>query len=638
MSRKQGALRVASVAIAYAAATPAIAQDNALTSAVDAFGERAGIEQSGLYSESQVRGFDLNDSGAYRIDDAYFNRAAVLDDTVLAGAGVRVGVNAARLAYPAPSGVVTYRLREAGPVNELRLGAGVRDFGTQVAQGDGSYRKGAFSLAGGFLWRPLLRFAQGYEGKAFNAGAVAAWDIAPDRRLRVFGSMYRRDYDGDYVVAASGTAMPPALRRLHQYSPSWADTRALSTNYGVLYDAKFGGLRLDVSAFRSIFDIDNTDYTIISADAAGRATATTYRAAGRTRRADSVEARLGRQFDSDKSRHLGTLSLRGGRTTAELVSSLAVPLGAFQLPGDPPEVPEPRWSGTRGQDRVEQVTASAGYAFSWADRFQLRLGVHRTRYDKAVLSIAGAKSQRVSQSTNYNASAVFNLTDRAALFGSWVTGLEESGVAPTMASNRDEVLPPSEAEQREFGARYAFTPQLTFIGALFDVSKPSQGSRTDGSFGVVGDVRHRGVEASVAGKLNDRTSIVVGMARFESAVTGPLVDAGLVGSEGVGVSQQAAAASIEYRLRDGWSLDANLTYSGERWVDIANTLKAPAVATVGLGARRSFTLGGRPAALRILASNLTGEDGYLVARTGLLTPVSPRTLRAVLTVTWGSSE
>jgi hypothetical protein len=36
-----------------------------------AVASRVGTEQSGLYSESQVRGFDLNDSGAYRIDDAY---------------------------------------------------------------------------------------------------------------------------------------------------------------------------------------------------------------------------------------------------------------------------------------------------------------------------------------------------------------------------------------------------------------------------------------------------------------------------------------------------------------------------------------------------------------------------------------
>jgi iron complex outermembrane receptor protein len=54
--------------------------------------------------------------------------------------------------------------------------------------------------------------------------------------------------------------------------------------------------------------------------------------------------------------------------------------------------------------------------------------------------------------------------------------------------------------------------------------------------------------------------------------------------------------------------------------------------------RRRFVLGGRPAALRVLASNITGEEGYLAARTGLLSPVPPRTIRAILTLTFGSDE
>lgn len=227
---------------------------------------------------------------------------------------------------------------------------------------------------------------------------------------------------------------------------------------------------------------------------------------------------------------------------------------------------------------------------------------------------------------------VFNLTDRTALFGSRVTGREESGVAPFSASNRDEVLPPGEAEQSEAGVRHALSPRLTLIGALFDVAKPSQGVRVDGSFGIVGEVRHRGVEASITGALNDRTSIVLGIARFDSEVNGPLVDAGLVGSHGVGVSELAGAASIEYRLSDAWSVDASLNHSGERWVDTANSLRAPAVTTRSLGTRCRFVLAGRPAALRILASNIVGEEGYLAARSGLLTPIAPRTIRAVLTL------
>jgi iron complex outermembrane receptor protein len=628
--------RITPVLFALAGESPAAAQDSAVESAADAFGERVGTEQSGLYSETQVRGFDLNDSGAYRIDDAYFSRAAALNDPLLAGVGVRVGVNAVRLAYPAPSGVVNYRLRQAGPTNELRLGAGWRDFGTRVVQGDGSFRDGDFSLAGGFVWRPSWRLAGGNEGRALDVGAVGAWQVTPDQRLRAFASLYDRKYDGEYAVVPSEAAVPPSLKKLHQYSPSWAEAKALNSNFGVLYDGRIGGFTLDVAAFRSIFDMDHIDYTLVSADATGRASATTFRTPDRAKRADSVEARVGRQFEAGSISHLATVSLRGGRTVVDLTSSLAIPLGTFDLRrGDVPDGLELPWSGTRGEDTVEQVTASAGYGLAWSERVQLRFAVHRTRYEKNVLSIAGVRTEGISETTLYNASAIVSLTDSTAVFGSWVTGLEEAGVAPTSAINRDEVLPPVEAEQFELGVRHAITPGLTFIGAVFDVSKPTNSFRADRSFGLVGEVRHRGVEGSIAGKLDAKTSVVLGAVAFQPEVTGPLVDAGVVGSRAAGISHVIVNANVERQLWNNWSVDAGLSYSGERWADTANTFKTPAVTTLGLGARNRFVLAGRPAEFRVLASNLTGVEGYWAARTGLFSPIAPRTVRAMLTLTFG---
>ncbi|WP_368563237.1 hypothetical protein [Pseudoxanthomonas sp. UTMC 1351] len=632
--------RIGGIVLTFAAAAPAAAQDNAVTSAADAFGERAGIEQSGLYTESQVRGFDLNNSGAYRIDDAYFSRAQAPDDTVLAGVSVRVGVNAARLPYPAPSGVVNYRLREAGPTNELRVGAGFRDFGTRVVQSDVSWRAGAFSLAGGVVWRPVWRLAKGERGSGINGGAVVGWNLAPGHRLRAFGSINDREYDGDYAVIPSAGAIPPNLRTLHQYSPDWARTVGTTTNLGLLYRGELHGFTVDASAFRSVFSLDNADNTLISSDAQGNATATTLRTPKRDYQVSNTgEVRLGRAFETDDFGNHITLSLRGRHTTTELASSLAIPLGAFELvTGDPPEVPERPWSGTRGEDVVKQTTVSAGHGLTWLDRVQLRLGVHRTRYDKAVRSTSGVTSERLSDTTHYNVSSVVNLTDRTAVFGSWVTGLEESGSAPASAINREEVLPPVETEQFELGARHAISPRLTLIAALFDVSKPSQGFRLDGSFGVVGEVRHRGFEASIAGELTPETSILAGVVAFESELSGALVDAGLVGSHDMGVSQHVANATIVRRFGRDWSLDATVSYMGERWADTANSFKAPAVTTLSLGLRHGFMLGGRRADLRILGSNLLGAEGYLVAQSGLLSPVPPPTVRAVLTVALGAKE
>lgn len=330
---------------------------------------------------------------------------------------------------------------------------------------------------------------------------------------------------------------------------------------------------------------------------------------------------------------VGHRALRGSRASVDLTSNLLIPLGTFDLRDrDPPEATELAWSGTRGEDTVEQVTASAGYGLAWNDRVQLRFAVHRTRYDKEVISIANRHTEATSESTLYNLSAVVGLTDRTTAFSSWVTGLEETGVAPTSASNRDEVLPPVEAEQFELGVRHALTPRLTVIGALFDVSKPRNGARVDGTFGLVGEVRHRGIEASITGQLDDKTSVVLGAVVFEGKVSGPLVDAGLVGSRAAGIAHRMINANIERRLWDKWSVDAGLSYSGARWADTANTFKTPAITTLSLGARSRFALAGRPAEFRVLGSNLTGTEGYAASPSGFLVPIAPRTVRAMLTL------
>jgi hypothetical protein len=67
----------------------------------------------------------------------------------------------------------------------------------------------------------------------------------------------------------------PTLEKFHQYSPSWAGSQATSSNIGVLYNARISGFTVDLAAVRSTFDIDRTDYTLISVDSAGHASATT---------------------------------------------------------------------------------------------------------------------------------------------------------------------------------------------------------------------------------------------------------------------------------------------------------------------------------------------------------------------------
>lgn len=627
-----------SAALALLAASPAVAQESALKSAADAFGERVGIEQLGLYNEGQVRGFDLQASGAYRIDDAYLARASPLNDPVLAGVGVRVGVNAARLAYPAPSGVVNYRLREPTANNMFRIGGGLRDYGTLVAEAGGSWtsQDDQLFVTGGVIARPLAQWAAGTRGQALDVGAVFGWRPAPDQRLRGFVSWYGRDYDGDYGVTAAQPDVPATLRPRHQYSPDWARVRAQNINFGALYDGEFGPWSVDASLFRSIYALDRADFTSLSARPDGTATGTTLITPERTNIADAGEVRISRVFGTQAVSHMLSGSVRARRSTVDLATNLPVALGTFDLMRDAtPSPPKPSWTGRRGEDEVQQLTASLGYGLVWDDRLQLRLGVHRTRYEKTVQAPSGTNSSAVDEANFYNASAVWSLTPRTSLFASWVTGLEETGFAPQTATNNGAVLAPVEAEQREIGVRHAVTDRLTLIGAVFEVSKPTVGFRTDGSYGLVGEASHRGVEVSLAGRVGEGTDIVFGAVSFTPEVSGELVDAGLIGDRAVGISDLVVNASIEQPIGGGWSLDAQGYYLSSRWADMRNSFQTPDVALLHIGARRRFRIEGQDAQFRLLVSNVGGASGYWASPSTFLWPIEPRTVRALLTVTFG---
>ncbi|MGH7487508.1 MAG: TonB-dependent receptor domain-containing protein, partial [bacterium] len=105
-----------------AVVSPAHAQrssEDAVAQAEDAFGMTVGRESIGLYSAGSARGFSPVQAGNVRIDGLYFdqissNPNAGLVTRILRNTAVHVGIAAQGFLFPAPTGVVDYRLRTPG--------------------------------------------------------------------------------------------------------------------------------------------------------------------------------------------------------------------------------------------------------------------------------------------------------------------------------------------------------------------------------------------------------------------------------------------------------------------------------------------------------------------------------------------
>jgi iron complex outermembrane receptor protein len=220
------------------------------------------------------------------------------------------------------------------------------------------------------------------------------------------------------------------------------------------------------------------------------------------------------------------------------------------------------------------------------------------------------------------------------VFANMVKGVEESGVAPQNAANRNEVLPPVTAKQYELGVRFALAPRLSLTVAGFDTTKAIASLKPDGIFDFVGDVRHRGAEISLTGQVADGTTVVIGGMAMRPRLSGQLVDLGRIDRRPVGVSSTLAVASVDHRLSfaPDWSLDARLNWQGPRSANTLNTLTTKGYVSASFGARYAFTIAGRPALLRLIASNFLVDRPWFAAPNGQLGQGPYLTGRATLRV------
>lgn len=88
------------------------ADENAVTAAHDAFGTSIGLQNVGLYSPNDARGFSPQQAGNLRIEGLYFDQQTwVTNDCMVRETTMRVGISAQSYSFPAPTGIADLSLR-----------------------------------------------------------------------------------------------------------------------------------------------------------------------------------------------------------------------------------------------------------------------------------------------------------------------------------------------------------------------------------------------------------------------------------------------------------------------------------------------------------------------------------------------
>lgn len=635
------------VALLLACSNTALAQadENVVTQAEDAFGLRIGNENIGLYSEDEVRGFNLEAAGNYRINGAYYVRDAGMTDRVLGGAAIKVGINALNFDFPAPSGVVDYQLRRAVR-NGVDVTFGLGDYASPYIEADAMWRSadGRVGVASGigFYRDSNLEGAN----QRFNSFGFIP-EVKLTENITATGVISHIDFEEDASVAytTDGRSLPPRLTRRRYQSQEWAESKGRDDVAGLILRGDWSnGWGGQASVFFSEWNPSQSFFHLFS-DVQADGTARSLLIASPEHRYTSwsSELRVDRQWRQGALSHKVVLALRGRRSDARTGGDQVIDLGSVNVLEPQADMApiKPTFSEGRDRDSVRQVTGGVSYQLSWDGVGQLSLGLLKTHYEKKLRPAGGLANAESSSPWLYNAALVVPVSPRLSVYGTYTRGLEELGSAPEHAANRNAVLPPGMSSQREIGLRYAVTPKLTAILAGFDTRKPYAGLRSDQVYTSIGTVRHRGVEASLAGTVIDGLTIVAGGLFMEPELKGADVEAGLVAKQAAGSVGRQINFSVNYDVAwvEGLALDVNLTHLGRRAASSQrvsaengdNAAYIPARDFWTAGARYRMLVGKVPVTARAQIINIFNNYGLRSGSSELFGYNRPRTGRLIFT-------
>jgi iron complex outermembrane receptor protein len=634
---RRGVFRIISLLMLLSFSAPALAQrttNNAVTASDDAFGRAVGSEKIGIYSTEEVRGFNPVEAGNVRIEGLYFDQQSQPSGRLVDSSSIRVGYAARGYPFPAPTGIADLRLEKS---------EGQRVFSFDIEHEDRANFSGSFQakiplagdrlgLSAGVGFR-IANLPQGRNGRFNSEALVLNWK--PYDGAELVGFLSRFNFVNGRVqpiIFPGGSFVPPRIDRDVNQGQDWARAKSTGLTHGATVKLPLGAFKLEAGLFRSSRE-DPVSFAELL-----RGTSDDGRVANRELIADednlasstSGEMRLSHVWQTGKLRQALMTTVKGRTQNRIYGGQQRVSLGASQIFMPDNRVRPSLTFGANDASSVRQFTFGLGYDLQWQGRGSLGLVIQKSNYRKEtrfanpVLPLLESRDKPLL----FSANGAVILAPGLTAYAGYVRGLEESAVAPDIATNRNEAPPAIRTSQADAGLRYAISPKLSVIAGVFSVRKPYYNlEATTLRFQQLGVVDNRGVEISLAGSLAPGLTVVAGTVLLDPKISGAEVHAGRLGSRPVGSFRRHSIANFDWKPmgQTAWSLDLALDSFSSETGNARNSFVAPPRQTVGLGTRYRFKIGQAKLLLRGQVTNLFNNYGWKVSSSGGFTATLPRT-------------
>jgi len=589
------------------------------------------------YQSVNLRGFFLSNTANFRRDGLPFTHLSETPFENVERVEVLKGLSGFLYGFAAPGGIVNLVPKKPtnGPTRSVRLGytsnsllAASVDLGGRFGPGDGFGYRVNLAAEGG---ETAIEDA---DLQRALASAYLDWRVAPGWVVGLDLESHRIRPRGQplYYQLAAGVPVPaaPDLSRFNGVSYAGYETR--DTIIGLRAEGALApGWRLSLAAQDHDHRRDAWFPSATIQNAAGDMQVGLLRDALQAYPSRSAQAVLTGQIDTGAVRHELSAGLNWNNNEGLRGDYVGADPYASNLYAPQP-APASNLFARRAQYRAATFHERAVFiadTVRLGERWQLIAGLRRAELATRNYNFTGSQTAAYDRgATTPSVAAVFQPRATLSLYGSYVQGLEQGGVAPAGTVNAGEVFAPLESEQIEAGVKWQARSDLLLSASLFRIDKGlGYTDPASNRFTQQGSQVHDGLEISAAGELAPGVSLVAGY-MFLDAVAERTGNAAVEGRRPVNVPRHTATLLADWRIRAVPGLAASLggQYLSGRALDASNERAIPCYGLLNAGVRYETRWFDRRATLRAHVDNLL-DKRYWAAATPTLYAGLPRTFK-----------
>jgi len=618
----------ASAILASVATEAQRANENAVTSASDAFGTVVGTQSIGLYSPTNARGFSPTQAGNLRIEGLYFDQQSQGSNPYLfSGYEMRVGIAAQSYAFPSPSGIADYALRAPG--DSLLTSAVLIRGPLDIASAEIDAQ---LPIVNNFLSIGLIAAAErGFDynyALTSNRRAISLLlRFRPGSGTEVMpfvGYIHNTEWEQTPLVFADGMHPLPLFNEQRLPTQSWTDWRWNQLTAGVIARVSMAnGWSLRAGLFRSTDEnYRNFNPLFLEPMPNGIADQVMDVAPGRIATSYSGDLRVTRTKTSGNHKRELTFALRGRRVERNFGGDSVTDLGPLNI-YQSVTIPEPPLVfSAPSLDKVRQSGIGVNDIERWKDRASLSLGILMTNYTRSVTAPGVPENVQHTTVALPTVSFTVNPARTVTLYGSYTRGLEDSPIAPASAVNRGEPLPAAPTWQIDGGVRAVVEPHLQLLLGVFKVQKTYFDFDTNGRYTDIGEISSKGVESSATWTDAEGLTLIAGAVWLRPEVTRRAAALAAAGNVPIGPVPGTINLNWDYAPRAwrGWGTSMQWTWLSARVETSDDRYRLPPLGALNFGVRYLLKLPAHQFSARLDIGNVTNATGLTLSSQYLATP------------------